>query len=131
MDTPSEWWQERERRLAQLMWILGVRRAKSGRVQFPLHFGLLFDHAFFFRTKGGDIFIWDDPYDSSRQLENEPLLIKEEWRVVRLPKQMTLHLMGATQPRLVAPPRSCADLDHLAALLMLAEYVGNKGNADE
>jgi hypothetical protein len=76
-------------------------------------------------TKGGQPVLFDNPYIPSTHLEQEGLLIAQGWRTLHLPLHMSWYVAGKCQPRLLAPPKSKAELDFLLLLLVLSGYEGN------
>ncbi len=85
----------------------------------------LFDHFDIVHTQDKQIFVFDNPFIWSQQLQGEPALLIRGWRVLHLPLHMTWYTAGKCQPRLMAPPSSRVDLAHLESLLVTAGFVGN------
>ena len=88
--------------------------------------GKWLDHAYNFKSYSRQYFIFDNPYVASNQVDQEQALISRGWRVVHLPRDMSIHVAYACQPRLIAHHNSRIDLIHLANLLSLANFQGNK-----
>jgi len=85
------------------------------------------DHFKVFQTKDRQAFIFDDPYIPSNHIhtkyENE--MIYDGFRILHLPQHMSRYVVGKCQPRLIAPPKSKANLPLIAYKLALGKFRGN------
>ena len=111
--------EERRRKKALMAEICGLKRASQCEPQ--EHFFV--DRPHFWQRKR-QLVVWDDPYIPSQALENEATMRRNGWRICHLPTSMSLYVAGKCQPRMLAPPDSKADIDHLAELLRLAQFRG-------
>lgn len=112
-------WEEWRRKETLAAAVIGLKPTTR---QLPQK-GLQIDH-FSVWTRGRDLVVWDDPFIPSLALENEEAMRRGGWRIRHLPTSMSLYIAGKCQPRLLAPPGSKADIDHLAELLQLAKFRG-------
>ena len=82
-------------------------------------------HVEYFKDKDRQTFILDSPYIPSQHLDNEHLMLGLGWRILHLPLHMTFHIVGKSQPRLIAPPKSKIDLTHIVKMLAFGGFIGN------
>ena len=82
------------------------------------------DHGRWF-AKNRWLILFDNPYIPSDQLSQEWRLQALGWRITHLPLHMSWYVAGKCQPRLIAPPKSKANLDFLSLLLDVSGFQGN------
>ena len=111
-------WQARRERIGFVMNLCGLSRTHTYSLAFS-RAAHLFDHCFTWRHRSG-VLRWDDPYRQSRHMQEEPVLRAFGFQVVHLPIEMSLHVRGECQPRLIALPG--VDLEHIKRLLMAAQF---------
>lgn len=112
---------ERDRCWRDILQILDAKRCAQ-----PSDFnGFGADHWRTLRTKDKQVVLFDNPYIWSEALERETQLISRGWQVLHLPLHMSWYIAGKCQPRLLAPPKSRADLPYLQLLLETAGFKGN------
>lgn len=112
----------RRERIQAIMEICDLRRCHAGVGEASLRtYADCFDHWHdFYSAKS--LVRFDDPYGHSRQIESEDRLIEEGFRIVHLPLEMSLHVRGECQPRLIAPPGSAANISLMADALVRAGF---------
>lgn len=107
-------WRARRERIGFVMDLCGLSRTHTYSLAFS-RAAHLFDHCFTWRHRSG-VLRWDDPYRQSRHMQEESVLCAFGFQIVHLPLEMSLHVRGECQPRLIALPG--VDLEHIKRLLV-------------
>ena len=130
LDLKTKCRQERVMAFERLRQILGAKKSNLEEIlrkRLDIHSRPSHPHIDHFKcfAKNGQEFIFDNPYGVDNPQDSAPYL-KQGWRILYLPPQMSTYLVGITYPRLLAPPHSRIDLLYLLRLLELAQFKGNE-----